>query len=62
MNVALFQKRQDKRMGRSPVAGAFARRKLQVGVFIVVQCQANLFQIIAALHAASRFPRLLHGR
>jgi hypothetical protein len=39
----------------------FGRRKSLMRVVIVVHRQADLLQIVAATHAASRFAGSLHG-
>jgi len=42
--------------------GLSADRKCLVGVMIVVQCQANLLEVVLALGAGSGFAHFLHRR
>jgi hypothetical protein len=47
---------------KHPVRRGYPWRELAIRVMVVVQCDANLVQIILALDSPSRLARGLHGR
>ena len=64
-HVLLLQERQDHGRPRAAVRGWWVVRAVgqgAVGRVVVVQCQPDLLEVVAALHAPRRLPRRLHRR